>query len=176
MHHPRQCQRLPSLKPLQQLLTSEFHPAPGPSAELLGNALLCPADLLDGQFSIIFLKSGIKPLNESIYSRTLCTISVRRRLTKLLVGGTAAGTRSNLSLNGSAPRYDAARRVLFLVDRANLVRQTEKEFQQYVTPDDGRKFTALYDVQRLTSRTVDPASRVCISTIQRIYSMLRGEE
>jgi type I restriction enzyme R subunit len=69
-----------------------------------------------------------------------------------------------------------ARRVLFLVDRSNLGRQTRKEFQQYVTPDDGRKFTELYNVQHLTTNTIDPVSRVCITTIQRLYSMLKGEE
>ncbi len=68
-----------------------------------------------------------------------------------------------------------AKRVLFLVDRKNLGRQTKKEFQQYVTPDDGRKFTELYNVQHLTSNTLDPVSRVCITTIQRLYSMLKGE-
>lgn len=73
-------------------------------------------------------------------------------------------------------KHADARRILFLVDRANLGKQTEKEFQQYVTPDDGRKFTELYNVQRLTSNQVDPVSRVCIATIQRVYSMLRGRE
>ncbi|MBM4462174.1 MAG: DEAD/DEAH box helicase [Chloroflexi bacterium] len=72
-------------------------------------------------------------------------------------------------------KFANARRVLFLVDRSNLGRQTKKEFQQYVTPDDGRKFTELYNVQHLTSNTLDPVSRVCITTIQRLYSMLRGE-
>jgi type I restriction enzyme, R subunit len=67
-------------------------------------------------------------------------------------------------------------RVLFLVDRANLGRQALKEFQQYVTPDDGRKFPELYNVQHLTSNKLDPVSRVCITTIQRLYSMLKGEE
>jgi type I restriction enzyme R subunit len=62
------------------------------------------------------------------------------------------------------------------VDRGNLGRQTEKEFQQYVTPDDGRKFTELYNVQRLTSNRIDPVAKVCICTIQRLYSMLKGEE
>jgi len=62
-----------------------------------------------------------------------------------------------------------------LVDRSNLGRQTLKEFQQYITPDDGRKFTELYNIQRLTSNTLDPVSRVCITTIQRLYSMLKGE-
>jgi len=72
-------------------------------------------------------------------------------------------------------KFANVRRVLFLVDRNNLGRQTLTEFQQYLTPDDGRKFTELYNVQRLTSNTLDPVSRVCITTIQRLYSMLRGE-
>jgi type I restriction enzyme R subunit len=69
-----------------------------------------------------------------------------------------------------------ARRVLFLVDRANLGRQATAEFQQFVTPDTGRKFTELYNVQHLTSNQLDGVSRVTICTIQRLYSMLRGEE
>lgn len=72
-------------------------------------------------------------------------------------------------------KYAGARRVLFLVDRANLGRQAHKEFQQYTTPDDGRKFTELYNVQLLTSNRIDPVARVVITTIQRLYSMLRGE-
>jgi len=72
-------------------------------------------------------------------------------------------------------KFGGARRVLFLVDRSNLGRQTLKEFQQYVTPDDGRKFSELYNVQHLQSNTGDPVSRVCITTIQRLYSMLAGE-
>lgn len=66
-------------------------------------------------------------------------------------------------------------RVLFLVDRSNLGRQTLREFQQYRTPDDGRLFTELYNVQHLTSNALDPVCRVTITTIQRLYSMLRGE-
>ncbi len=72
-------------------------------------------------------------------------------------------------------KFANARRVLFLVDRSNLGRQTLREFQQYVTPDDGRKFTELYNVQHLNSNTLDPVSRVCITTIQRLYSMLSNE-
>jgi type I restriction enzyme R subunit len=72
-------------------------------------------------------------------------------------------------------KFANARRILFLVDRSNLGRQTLKEFQQYVTPDDGRKFTELYNIQHLSSNTIDPVSCVCITTIQRLYSMLSGE-
>ena len=73
-------------------------------------------------------------------------------------------------------KYGGARRVLFLVDRSNLGRQTLREFQGFSTPDDGRKFTELYNVQLLRSGAIDPVSRVCIATIQRIYSMLKGED
>ena len=55
-------------------------------------------------------------------------------------------------------------------------RQTLREFQGFTTPDDGRKFTELYNVQLLRSGQIDPVSRVCIATIQRVYSMLKGEE
>jgi len=72
-------------------------------------------------------------------------------------------------------KFAKAKRVLFLVDRNNLGRQTFREFQSYRTPDDGRLFTELYNVQHLTSNALDPVSRVCITTIQRLYSMLRGE-
>lgn len=73
-------------------------------------------------------------------------------------------------------KFAKAKRILFLVDRNNLGRQTRREFQQYVTPDDGRKFTELYNVQRLTSNKIDPVCKVVITTIQRVYSMLKGEE
>ena len=73
-------------------------------------------------------------------------------------------------------KFAGARRILFLVDRSNLGRQALKEFQQYVTPDDGRKFTDLYNVQHLTSNKLDSVSRVVICTIQRLYSILKGEE
>jgi type I restriction enzyme, R subunit len=73
-------------------------------------------------------------------------------------------------------KFGGARRVLFLVDRDNLGRQTFNEFQQFMTPDDGRKFTELYNVQHLRGRTIDRVSRVCITNIQRLYSLLSGEE
>ena len=73
-------------------------------------------------------------------------------------------------------KFAGAKRVLFLVDRNNLGKQTLREFQGYRTPDDGRLFTELYNVQRLTSNVIDPVGKVTITTIQRLYSMLKGEE
>src|SRR2546422_869364 len=72
-------------------------------------------------------------------------------------------------------KFGGARRVLFLVDRANLGEQAEKEFQGFRTPDDNRKFDELYNVQRLTSNTIGSSSKVVISTIQRLYSILKRE-
>jgi type I restriction enzyme, R subunit len=73
-------------------------------------------------------------------------------------------------------KHAGARRVLFLVDRATLGRQAQREFAAFATPDDGRKFTELYNVQRMTTNRLDPSASVVITTIQRLYSMLRGEE
>ncbi len=72
-------------------------------------------------------------------------------------------------------KFAQAKRVLFLVDRNNLGRQTLREFQTYTTPDDSSKFWELYNVQHLSSNIIDEASSVCITTIQRLYSMLKGE-
>ncbi len=77
-------------------------------------------------------------------------------------------------------RYAGAKRILFLVDRANLGRQAYAEFQNFSTPDDGRKFTELFNVRHLTENHILPhtedVNRVYISTIQRIYAILRDEE
>ena len=73
-------------------------------------------------------------------------------------------------------KHARACRALFMVDRTNLGIQALREFRQYVTPDDGRKFGELYNVQLMTSNALDPVSKVCITTVQRLYSMLRGEQ
>jgi type I restriction enzyme R subunit len=64
---------------------------------------------------------------------------------------------------------------LFLVDRSNLGKQAKLEFDKFTIPETQRKFPAEYNVQHLTHNIIDATSRVCISTIQRIFSILRGE-
>ncbi|MCW3002638.1 MAG: type site-specific deoxyribonuclease [Conexibacter sp.] len=73
-------------------------------------------------------------------------------------------------------RWGKARRILFLVDRRNLGKQARDAFNNWQTPDDGRKFGELYDVQLLTSNTIRPSASVVITTIQRMYSILSGDE
>lgn len=72
-------------------------------------------------------------------------------------------------------KFGGAKRILFLVDTRNLGVQAHSEFVKYVPPDDGRTFTELYNVQRLSSSRIDPHAQVCISTIQRMYSILSGD-
>jgi type I restriction enzyme R subunit len=73
-------------------------------------------------------------------------------------------------------RHADAKRILFLVDRSSLGEQTKLEFDKFDVPETQRKFPAEYNVQHLKSQTIDSTSRVCISTIQRIFSILRGDE
>ena len=73
-------------------------------------------------------------------------------------------------------KHADAKRILFLVDTRNLGEQAEQEFMAHVPSDDNRKFAELYNVQRLTSSFVAKDSQVCISTIQRMYSLLKGQE
>ena len=73
-------------------------------------------------------------------------------------------------------KHAEGKRVLFLVDTRNLGEQAEQEFMAFQPTDDNRKFTDLYKVQRLTSKHIAPDAKVCISTIQRMYSILKGEE
>jgi type I restriction enzyme R subunit len=73
-------------------------------------------------------------------------------------------------------KFGGARRVLFLVDRGNLARQTKKEFDAYASPYNAYKFGEEYIVQHLQSNQLDTSARVVICTIQRMFSMLKGRE
>lgn len=71
-------------------------------------------------------------------------------------------------------KYAGAKRILFLVDRTNLGRQTLNEFQQFVGPS-GLKFTDEFTVSHLRKNTVATSAKVVITTIQRLFSILKGE-
>ncbi len=73
-------------------------------------------------------------------------------------------------------KHIKAERVLFLVDTKNLGEQAEGEFRKFQPQDDNRLFPELYGVSRLTSSFIPEDSQVYISTIQRLYSILKGVE
>ena len=73
-------------------------------------------------------------------------------------------------------KFAGARRVLFLVDRGNLARQTKKEFDAYASPHNAYKFGEEFIVQHLQGQQIDTSARVVICTIQRMFSLLKGKD
>ena len=73
-------------------------------------------------------------------------------------------------------KYGKINRILFLVDTKGLGEQAEREFLAYTPTDDPRSFSQIYGVRRLKSSYIPSDVQVCISTIQRMYSILKGEE
>lgn len=73
-------------------------------------------------------------------------------------------------------KYGKMNRILFLVDTRSLGEQAECEFLAYKPNDDPRSFPQLYGVRRLKNAYIPNDVQICISTIQRMYSILKGEE
>lgn len=73
-------------------------------------------------------------------------------------------------------KHGGFNRILFVVDRNNLAEQTLAEFQNYRTPDDGRRFTELYNVAKLSKAGLLGSTKVSISTIQRVFKAIKVGE
>lgn len=73
-------------------------------------------------------------------------------------------------------KFGKTNRILFLVDTKSLGEQAEREFLAYRPNDDNRSFSEIYGVRRLKSSYIPSDVQICISTIQRMYSILSGEE
>ena len=71
--------------------------------------------------------------------------------------------------------YTPMRRVLFLVDRNNLGKQAEGEFGTFRLTENGEVFSTIFTVNRLRSSSIPSDSSVIISTIQRLFSFLKGD-
>ena len=72
--------------------------------------------------------------------------------------------------------FTPMRRILFLVDRNNLGKQAEGEFGKFKYTQTGDPFSTEYAVNRLRSANVPTDSNVVISTIQRLFSLLKGDD
>ena len=97
-----------------------------------------------------------------------------RALLQMATGSGKTFTAANLTYR--LIKHAGAHRVLFLVDRRNLGEQAENEFAQFVTPDEQRKMSELYAVQRLTGGNLRDDAKVVISTIQGVYAALTGDQ
>lgn len=105
--------------------------------------------------------------------RWLQTDGRRRALVQMATG--AGKTRMAVTEIYRLLKFGGFKRVLFLVDRNNLGEQTVREFKNWDTPDDGRKFTAIYPVEQLTASGAADSTKVVVSTIQRVWAGLKGE-
>lgn len=72
--------------------------------------------------------------------------------------------------------FTPMKRILFLVDRNNLGKQAETEFGTFRLTENGDPFNTIFTVNRLKSSSVLTDSNVVISTIQRLFSLLKGDE
>ncbi|MBE6851578.1 MAG: DEAD/DEAH box helicase [Ruminococcus sp.] len=70
--------------------------------------------------------------------------------------------------------YTSTRRILFLVDRNNLARQTESEFSQFSMTENKKEMNTLYDIKRLKHED-DLKGDIVISTIQKLYAVMTGQ-
>lgn len=127
---------------------------------------------------------NMRPLNES--GLRDCQIEAIKGLEKslaedkprsLIQMATGAGkTFTACTFSHRLIKYGGAKRILFLVDRNNLGDQTLKEFQNFQPPSTANRFTDTYITQHLSSNQIDKDAKVVITTIQRLFSMLKGDE
>lgn len=109
--------------------------------------------------------------------RNLDTSFAQNRPKALVQMATGAGkTFTAITAAYRLLKYGKMNRILFLVDTRSLGEQAEREFLAYTPNDDPRSFSQLYGVRRLKSSYIPSDVQICISTIQRMYSILRGEE
>ncbi|GAA4156179.1 DEAD/DEAH box helicase family protein [Leifsonia shinshuensis] len=119
----------------------------------------------------------LRPAQIDAIQCTEASLAAQRVDRSLIQMATGAGkTYTAVTLAYRLLKDAGFKRILFLVDRNNLAKQTAAEFENYSTPGDGRKFTELYPVQRLRSAAMASSSSIVISTIQRVHAALRGKE
>lgn len=117
----------------------------------------------------------LRPASRRAITAVENSLSQNQHSRSLVQMATGAGkTRMAVTESYRLLKFGGFNRILFLVDRNNLGDQTLREFRDFEAPDDGRKFTDLYNVDKLTSGGMVGSSSVVISTIQRVFSVLKG--
>ncbi|MFJ3405390.1 DEAD/DEAH box helicase family protein [Promicromonospora sp. NPDC090134] len=122
-------------------------------------------------------EAPLRPAQIDAINNTEWSLARQQHDRSLVQMATGAGkTYTAVTLAYRLLKHGGFSKVLFLVDRNNLADQTLAEFQNYTTPDDGRRFAEIYNVDKLTGAGMLASSNVVISTIQRVHSVLRGKE
>ena len=120
--------------------------------------------------------TGLRPAQISAVNNLEASFKANRPRALIQMATGAGKTFTAITFVYRLLKFAKAKRILFLVDTRNLGEQAEQEFMNFRPNDDNRKFTELYNVQRLSSDYIAGDSQVCISTIQRLYSILKGEK
>ena len=120
--------------------------------------------------------TGLRPAQISAVNNLESSFKANRPRALIQMATGAGKTFTAITFVYRLLKFAKAKRILFLVDTRNLGEQAEQEFMNFRPNDDNRKFTELYNVQRLSSDYIAGDSQVCISTIQRLYSILKGEK
>lgn len=122
-------------------------------------------------------EAPLRPAQIDAINNTEWSLAQQQHDRSLVQMATGAGkTYTAVTLAYRLLKHGGFSKVLFLVDRNNLADQTLAEFQNYTTPDDGRRFAEIYNVDKLTGAGMLASSNVVISTIQRVQSVLRGKD
>jgi type I restriction enzyme R subunit len=124
----------------------------------------------------VLIEDGLWPAQVKAVKNLEASLAANKPRALIQMATGSGKTFTSISFIYRLIKFAGARRVLFLVDRGNLGRQTKKEFDQYLSPYNNFKFGEEYIVQHLTSNNLDKSARVVICTIQRMYSMLKGRE
>jgi type I restriction enzyme R subunit len=124
----------------------------------------------------VLIEDGLWPAQVKAVKNLEASLATNKPRALIQMATGSGKTFTSISFIYRLIKFAGARRVLFLVDRGNLGRQTKKEFDQYLSPYNNFKFGEEYIVQHLSSNNLDKSARVVICTIQRMYSMLKGRE
>ena len=147
-----------------------------PRPETLADSVAQPAQLRGRLRELPPLDEARLWQPQAIAIRSLEASFARGDLRALIQMATGSGkTFTAVNVVYRLLKHAGPKRILFLVDRGNLGKQAEDEFANFEPTDDPRKFPTLYTVQRLKANSINPAAKVVITTIQRLYSMLKGE-
>ncbi|WP_042383852.1 type I restriction endonuclease subunit R [Streptacidiphilus melanogenes] len=121
-------------------------------------------------------RNGLRPAQVEAITGLESSLAMDRPRALIQMATGAGKTYTAVSQTYRLLKHARARRVLFLVDRNNLGKQALDEFRKFTTPDDGRKFSDIYNVERLGAAGLQDSTAVVICTIQKMYRLLTGEQ
>ncbi|MFE2412778.1 DEAD/DEAH box helicase family protein [Kitasatospora sp. NPDC059408] len=124
----------------------------------------------------VLQRNGLRPAQIEAITGLESSLAVDKPRALIQMATGAGKTYTAVSQTYRLLKHARARRVLFLVDRNNLGKQALDEFRKFTTPDDGRKFSDIYNVERLGAAGLQDSTSVVICTIQKMYRLLTGEQ